>query len=114
LLGITHSTSTDSHQIGIVNAGTYAVFFSVSGTESNQFTIFVGASPAALAAPEASTVYGCGAGTQQNNGMAILTLSAGSVLTLVNYLSASAIGFANEIGGTIQTVTASVLIERLA
>ena len=59
------------------------------------------------------TVYGSGAGTQQNNGQAIFTIASGDVLTVRNHTSAAAIGLQTLSGGTQQNVNASVLIEQL-
>jgi hypothetical protein len=106
LLGITHTLGSSA--IAVVNAGTYAINFSVSGTEPNQFALFVNGVAAS------STVYGSGAGTQQNSGQAILILGAGDTLTLVNHSSAAAVTLAPVVGGTQANVMASVLIERLA
>lgn len=105
LLGITHGLSTTS--ILAVNAGTYSVTFSVSGTEANQFGIFVNG------ASSPSTIYGSGAGTQQNTGQAILILGVGDIITLVNHSSAAAVGLASVVGGTQANVNASVLLLRL-
>ena len=105
LSGITHAPGSSA--INIVSAGTYSVTFSVSGTEPNQFAIAVNGTP------NTSTIYGSGAGTQQNTGQAILTLSAGDTLTLINHSSAAAVGLASDIGGTQANVNASVLIIRL-
>lgn len=106
LLGVTHTPTSPS--VVITNAGVYSVTFSVSGTEPNQFTLFVNG------VPNTSTVYASGAGTQQNNGQVILALGAGDVLTLVNHSSASAIILAPTVGGTQANVNASILIRRLA
>jgi hypothetical protein len=106
LLGVTHAPGASA--ITITDAGTYAISFSVSGSEPNQFALFVNG------APDVSTVYGSGAGTQQNNGLSILVLAAGDVLTLVNHSSAAAVTLASVVGGTQANVSASVLIERLA
>jgi hypothetical protein len=65
-------------------------------------------------APVTNTVYGSGAGTQQDNGFAILTLSAGDRLTLVNHSSAAAVTLQTLAGGTQTNVNASLLIEKLA
>ncbi|MBO1911647.1 hypothetical protein J4G37_43510, partial [Microvirga sp. 3-52] len=59
------------------------------------------------------TVYGAGAGTQQNNGQAIFTIAAGDTLTLRNHSSAAAVGLASVIGGTQANVNASVVIKKL-
>jgi len=106
LSGVTHATPSPS--IGIVNAGTYYIAFSVSGSEPNQFAIFVNG------VASTSTVYSSGAGTQQNNGLAILTLGAGDVVTLVNHSSAAAVTLASVIGGTQANVNASVILLRIA
>ncbi len=92
----------------VTAAGVYAVTFSVSGVEPNQFALFVNG------APVTDTVYGSGAGTQQNTGQVILNLSAGDVLTLVNHSSAAAVILQTLAGGTQTNVNASLLIEKLA
>lgn len=106
LSGITHAPGSDA--INITNAGIYAIFFSVSGTQPNQFALAVNGSPST------STIYGSGAGTQQNTGLTILTLSAGDVITLINHSSSAAVGLASVIGGTQANVNASVLLLRIA
>jgi hypothetical protein len=104
--GITHApTSTDIH---IVNGGTYKVTFSISGTESNQFAVFVGG----VLVP--GSIYGSGAGTQQNSGQAIVTVTDGAILTLRNHASAAAVGLQPAAGGGQPSSNASVLIERLS
>ena len=60
------------------------------------------------------TVYGSGAGTQQDEGQVIVTLSASDVLTLVNHSSAAAVTLQTLAGGTQTNVNASLLIEKLA
>ncbi|PFM76148.1 hypothetical protein COJ46_19890, partial [Bacillus sp. AFS077874] len=99
--GITHTPSTS--QIAIITPGIYEVTFSVSGTESNQFALFVNGLPVA------GTIYGSGAGTQQNNGQAIIAFAAADVLTLRNHSSAAAVGLATVIGGTQANVNASIV-----
>lgn len=60
-----------------------------------------------------STIYGSGAGTQQNTGQAIVTVTAGDVLTVRNHTSAAAVGLASVIGETQANTSASVAIEKL-
>jgi hypothetical protein len=101
-----------SHTLGgtgitVAATGEYRIDFSASGTQVSQFAITVNN----VVVP--STLYGSGAGTQQNNGDAILALAAGDVLTLRNHSSASAVTLATVIGGTQANVNASVLIEQL-
>ena len=83
--------------------------FSVTSFEPNQFAIFVNG-----ALSSTPSIYGTGAGTQQNTGICILVLSAGDVLTLVNHSSAAAVTLQSLAGGTQPNVCASVLIIRLA
>ena len=105
--GITHSTTTNTDQIVLANAGTYKVAFSVSGTEPSQMALFVNG----VLVP--GTIYGSGAGTQQNSGQAIITIGAGDVLTVKNHSSSAAVTLASNIGGTQAVSNASVLIEKL-
>jgi len=105
--GITHALGSST--IVIVTAGDYKVTFSVSGTEPNQFALFLNG------VMVAGTDYGSGAGTQQNNGQAILSIGANDLLTLVNHTSAAAVSLAATppIGGTVAAVNASVLLQKL-
>ncbi|MGI8966330.1 MAG: hypothetical protein ACR2H1_09640, partial [Limisphaerales bacterium] len=105
--GITHGLG--SSQIVFANQGVYKVSFSVSGTEPNQFALFLNG------VLVADSVYGSGAGTQQNTGQSILVIGANDVLTLVNHTSAAAVTLAAAppIGGTASAVNASVLIQKL-
>jgi hypothetical protein len=103
--GITHAPGTAG--ITLVNSGIYKVTFSVSGTEPNQMALFVNGAMAP------GTVYGSGAGTQQNSGLAIIHITAGEVLTVRNHSSAAAIGLASVIGGTQANSNAAVAIEKL-
>ncbi|WP_227590171.1 collagen-like protein [Bacillus velezensis] len=103
--GITHAPGTA--QIIVTTPGDYEVTFSVSGVEPNQFTLFVNGGPVT------NTVYGSGAGTQQNNGQAIITLAAGDILTLVNHTSAAAVTLQTLAGGTQTNVNASIVLKKL-
>ena len=104
--GITHGPGTST--ILITTAGIYEVTFSVSGVEPDQFTLFLNG-----LSPVAGTTYGSGAGTQQNNGQAIIALSSGDVLTLRNHTSAAAVTLQTLAGGTQLNVNASILIKKL-
>jgi hypothetical protein len=98
-----------SSDITVINEGVYKVTFSVSGTEPNQFALFING------VVVAESVYGSGAGTQQNTGQAILAVGANDVITLVNHTSAAAVTLAAAppIGGTVTAVNASILIQKL-
>lgn len=103
--GIAHLPGTT--QIAVADAGKYEVHFSVSGIEPNQFAIFINGVLAE------GTVYGSGAGTQQNTGQAILALACGDVLTLRNHSSTAAVTLQTQAGGTQASINASVLIRKL-
>lgn len=104
--GITHDLGTA--QIVVSNSGKYEVTFSTTSVEPNQFALFLNGSPVI------GTVYGSGAGTQQNNGQTLIALAASDVLTLRNHSSAAAIGLQTLGGGTQTTVNASVIIKKLS
>ena len=103
--GITHAPGTS--QILVTSPGDYEVTFSVSGVEPNQFALFLNG------APVLGTAYGSGAGTQQNNGQAIIAIAAGEVLTLRNHSSAAAVTLQTLAGGTQTNVNASITIKML-
>ena len=104
--GITHTPGTAG--INIVNAGIYKIGFSVSGVEPSQMAVYDNG------ALVAGTIYGSGAGTQQNTGQAIITVAAGDVLTIRNHSSAAAVTLQTLAGGTQTNANASVTIEKLA
>ncbi|MEK5070485.1 BclA C-terminal domain-containing protein [Sporosarcina sp. FSL K6-1508] len=103
--GIVHILGTS--QIIVNVSGDYEVTFSVSGVEPNQFALFLNG------APITGTVYGSGAGTQQNNGQAIISIAAGDALTLRNHSSAAAVTLQTLAGGTQTNVNASIVIKML-
>ncbi len=104
--GIKHGAGAAGVEIAL--AGTYLVSFSISGTEPSQFAIFLNESVVG------GSIYGSGAGTQQNAGQAIVIVPAGGVLTIKNHTSAAAVGLALVIGGTQQSSNASLVIEKIA
>jgi hypothetical protein len=104
LVGVTHPTPDT---IQVVAGGIYEITFSLSGSEPSQFALFVNG----VVIP--GSIYGSGAGTQQNSGQVIVALSAGNNITLVNYSSAAAVTLASVIGGTQANVNASIIIQKL-
>lgn len=104
--GFTHAPGTSTIQV--TNAGDYKIEFSVSGVEPGQFALFVNGAPQPLSTGTAGTIYGSGAGTQQNNGQTILRLAAGDTITLVNHSSAAAVTLQTLAGGTQTNVNASI------
>jgi hypothetical protein len=104
--GFTHIAGTAS--INVVNAGTYNIIFSVSGVEPNQFSLFVNGAPTSVV-----TVYGSGAGTQQNTGFGTVVLGAGDVVTVRNHTSAAAVTFQTLAGGTQINANAAISLQRV-
>jgi hypothetical protein len=104
--GITHFLGTS--QISVTHPGSYEVTFSVSGVEPNQFSLFLNG------APVTGTVYSSGAGTQQNNGQALIVFAIGDNLTLRNHSSSAAVTLQTLAGGTQINVNASVIIKKLS
>ncbi|CAG9610717.1 hypothetical protein NEOCIP111885_04493 [Pseudoneobacillus rhizosphaerae] len=80
----------------------------MTGVEPNQFALFLNGTTEVP-----GTVYGTGAGTQQNNGQAILVISTFDVLTLRNHSSAAAVILQTLAGGTQTNVNASIVIKKL-
>jgi hypothetical protein len=103
--GFTHTPGSST--ITIVTSGTYRIHFSVSGTEPNQFALFLNGIVVS------GSTYGSGSGIQQNNGQAVFSIIAGDVVTLRNHSSASAVGLASVVGGTQANVNASMEIEKI-
>lgn len=71
--------------IGATAGGLYDIEFSVSGAEPNAFGIFVNG----ILMP--GTLYGSGAGTQQNNGTGTLALVAADIVSIRTVANAAAI-----------------------
>jgi hypothetical protein len=105
LCGFVHLVNSPEIQVTV--AGIYLVSFSVSGVEPSQFSLMVDG-----AAVPGGT-YGSGAGTQQNNGQAIVQLGVGDILTLRNHSSAAAVALQILAGGTETNVNASLSFEQI-
>ncbi|MCM3628199.1 hypothetical protein M3194_12575 [Paenibacillus glycanilyticus] len=103
--GIIHAPGTA--EITVMSPGHYELTVSASGEGPSQFALFLNG----ILVP--GTIYGSGAGTQQNNGQAIIALSAGDVLTLRNHSSVAAVTLRTLVGGTQPNVNASILIKKL-
>ena len=113
--GILHNNLTNPDQITISVAGVYKVAFSVTATGANQFALYLDPSGLLPNAPIAGTMYGTGAGTQQNTGQAIISVAiGGGVLTLKNHTTSPAtVNLPAGSGGTQNKVNASIIIEKL-
>lgn len=102
------ATPATSAPITIVNAGTYAVQYTVTVAEARQIALYIDG------AVVPSTIYGQATGTAVTTGIAIITVAAGAVLTLRNHLSAAALTLVTPSGGTEENATNSILITKLA
>lgn len=106
LLGISHSASTTP--ITIQNPGTYAVWFIVNGTTSNQFALYQNNTlvPGSIYGTEAPA-----AGTSAGNiGMVIISALVGDQLSVRNHTSAAPVNLDNASGGTQTNVSASIML----
>lgn len=101
-------TPAVSAPITILNAGTYAVQYTVTVAEARQIALYLGA------AVVLSTIYGQATGTAVTTGVAIIEAAAGDLLTLRNHLSAAALTLVTPSGGTASNTTNSLLITKLA
>lgn len=96
-----------SSTITITDAGTYAVYFYVSGIQTNQFSITLNSVP--------GIIYGSGAPANINYGQAIITVDANSLLTIRNHSSSvGAVTLSTLSGGLQPNVNASVIIIKIA
>jgi len=102
---ISHVPSTN--EIAFLATGTFLVQFTVSAVEPNQFALFLND------APVMGSIFGSGAGTQNNFGQVLMAAEAGDVLTLRNHSSFAAVTLQTLDGGTQTNVNASLTIQRL-
>jgi len=112
-------TSAFSHVAGgyvlrVNVSGMYAVWFSVSGNERNEFALTLDGLQVS------GGTYGSDAAGQQNNGMVIVNVSAGQDLILINAtLSATdptetmPVTLQDMVGDTHDTANASILIQKI-
>ncbi len=89
-------------------SGVFEIDFSVTAVEPNQFAIYVNGNPIP------SSIYGSGAGTQQNNGSTVLPLSSGDLVQLRNPSTASDVTLQGQAGGSEANVNAAVTFRRLS
>jgi hypothetical protein len=101
--------------IVINTTGTYLISWEIFPVQGNTaFGLFfdpAGASPAALVL---CSNYGSGAGNNPYQGQVVTSLTAGGVLTLNRLDSTGNVVLQNAIGGGAPTVSASIVIEKLA
>ncbi len=106
--GLTTVADSGDITVGLTAGGKYKVTFSVSGAETNAFGVFVNGAVAT------GSIYGSGAGTQQNTGSCFVTLVAGDVVSVRTVNCAAAVTL--QLAGTTNDaqVCASVLLEKVA
>jgi len=103
---ITTVSGTGNITIGANAGGLYKISWLVAGAEANAFAVFKGNTK------QLGSVYGSGAGTQQNNGFVLLSLAAGDVISLRSDNAPAAITL--QLAGTTDTdqVVASIFFEK--
>lgn len=104
LLGFTHEA--DAGEIVIENPGTYALWYSVTGADPNQFAVFRSGSVVP------GSVYGTDSSLAPYTGKVIFSADAGDEITIVN-TSGSSISLDNPPVGSETGVNASVMIIRV-
>lgn len=105
LLGISRDANTVP--IIIESAGTYAVWYTVTGAEANQFTLYRNENPVP------GSTYGTSSANNGYTGMVIINAAAGDQMTLRKHNSAGPVTLDNAAGGTETGVSASIMILRI-
>ncbi len=103
--------------IVINETGTYLISYEVFPTPGvNAFGLFFDPDAAGPAAPALvpCSNYGTNAGNQPYQGQVVATLTAGGVLTLNRMDNMGLLTIQGAIGGGTPTVSASIVIERIA
>jgi len=90
LLGISHDINTAT--INIDSAGTYAVWYTVTGAEPNPFTLYQNDNPVP------GSTYGTSTANNGYSGMVIINAAAGDQITLRNHTSAGDVTLYNAAG----------------
>lgn len=103
--GLTHTAF--SPDVVVVNPGTFAIVFTASGAEINQFSVTLNN------VPQGGGIYGSGDTNDITVGTIIITAAAGDTIALYNG-SAIPVTLNQPIGGPGSTVNASLYILRIA
>jgi hypothetical protein len=80
--GTAPPTRLTNHSFTLPNAGTYKIAFGVSVTEAGQLGVALGSTPAIPAVP--SPVFGRATGTSIISGEVYLTVTAGTIVSVIN------------------------------
>lgn len=105
LNGITHTANSEN--VNIESAGIYAVWYTVTGAEANQFTLYRNDNPVP------GTTYGTAVANNGYTGFAIINAAAGDRITLRNHTSTGPVSLDNTAGGTETGVSASIMILKI-
>jgi hypothetical protein len=103
--GFSHVPGTAD--IVVAETGDYEVSFSLAADEPNQ----VGLTRNGQLVP--GTIFGAGSGEVQNTGTAILSATAGDVLTLRSFEATSTIDLAPFAGGNLENADATFAIQKI-
>ena len=104
--GITHSPGSSFIFVNV--AGLYRIDWIVQGgPQENQFSVFVNGVSAA------GSRYGSQINQQETTGSLLINLNAGDVVELNNTGSAASTNLPANAGGTLSSVNASILIQKL-
>ena len=106
LKAVSHPQGSDT--VTFEEKGSYAVWYSVSGSNENQFALFLNDNLIP------GSTYGIGLPLPASNvGMTIVSAKSGDKLTLKNHTSGAPVHLCNSLGGTQTNVSASLLIIKL-
>ncbi|MGE5613984.1 MAG: DNRLRE domain-containing protein [Bacillota bacterium] len=105
LLGIVHEANTAP--VVIESNGIYAVWYTVTGAEPNQFTLFRNEGPVP------GSTYGTRTAESTYSGMVIINAAAGDQITLRNYGSIGPVTLDSTAGGAFTGVSASIMIFKI-
>lgn len=115
LINATALTFAPPSSIVINETGTYNISWEVFPTAGDSaFGLFFDPAGAAPASLVLCSNYGSGAGNNPYQGQVVAQLTAGGVLTLNRIDNMGAQTLQNDIGGGTPTVSASIVIEKLA
>lgn len=103
--GITHNPGSSFIFINV--SGVYKIEYSVSTTQTNQYSIYLNG----VSVP--GSRYGEGNTNTQNNGWVFVNVTAGDVIQLNNTGSSGSTNLPANTGGTLSAVNASVTITKL-
>lgn len=106
--GLVLNPLTGEITVGAGADGVYNINYNITGAEANMFAIYINGVKAV------GSVYGSGAGTQQNTGLTLLALAEGDVVSLRNNTSPAAVTLQLAGGTDTDQVVVSIMLDRVA